>query len=68
MQVWWAICDGNTVPSIGLNLSLMGAVIIPDGKVGGALKVRPDIDGYATGNLHGPRTPLLHVISCLFGN
>ena len=40
----------NTVLSTGMDLSLMGAEIITNGKIGGALQVWPDIDGYDTGN------------------
>ena len=41
---------GDHVPSIGgMNLTLFGAEITPDGVIGGALQVLPDIDGHATG-------------------
>ena len=42
--------NGNNVPSQGgMDLTLSGAEIIPEGVIRGALQVRPDIDGYATG-------------------
>ncbi len=45
---------GYDVPSYGFNLTLMGAEIIADGQLGGALQVKPDINGYATGDAaHG---------------
>ncbi len=40
---------GDVVPSIGFNLTLMGAEIIPEGRIRGVLHVKPDINGYATG-------------------
>ena len=37
--------------SLHLNFTLMGADIVDDGRIGGALQIRPDIDGYATGTI-----------------
>ena len=48
-------------------LVLMGAELISGGKIGGALHVRPDIDGYAMGIYQSqivfvPPTPPEHII------
>ena len=41
--------DGDLVASVGMEMTLKGAVIIPDGKHHGSLHIQPDVTGYASG-------------------